>query len=422
MCLTPFGSSAADTGYVEPGNPCVDPFTDDVDSPGGYHVATMAFTDFTAGETFAFTADVDPYSITGFDSAGNAGAISGLEASGATISIDFADGSSAIVETTFGDSPGGSSTIVPNDNPTVALLDVQGVTLNPTGYSNGATAAYVTTAGQVAEITGPANTDVELIVVDAALEDAPDSGFFDLDPFERNKALSVIYLTATTNGSGIATIPFTVSTTPGESTYLLAATDPAGAPSNPVYLEIAPDPSPVIAPIADVTVVEGDPVNVAVTATNPDGPNTDIALSITTNPDTTAINLAFTDAGDGTGSLAWTTTTGDVGSYEVTITANDGADPASQEVFTITVLEPGAFDASSTFEILAGNDSLGASTFGADSFVITNTSTAGVTISSVVMDLSTALYPDMVFDPDGDAGDATASASRRTVHRQRASD
>lgn len=52
---------------------------------------------------------------------------------------------------------------------------------------------------------------------------------------------------------------------------------------------------------------------------------------------------------------------------------------------------------------------LGASTFSADSFVLTNASDPGVQITSVSIDLSTAILPDMVFDPTGSGGDATSS-------------
>lgn len=50
------------------------------------------------------------------------------------------------------------------------------------------------------------------------------------------------------------------------------------------------------------------------------------------------------------------------------------------------------------------------STYGDGSFQITNNSQAGQLISSVEIDLSTAILPDMVFDPDGTAGDTVAKA------------
>ena len=52
---------------------------------------------------------------------------------------------------------------------------------------------------------------------------------------------------------------------------------------------------------------------------------------------------------------------------------------------------------------------LGASTFTGSSFQITNTGEPGVDITSISIDLSTAILPDMVFDPTGAGGDATAS-------------
>lgn len=52
---------------------------------------------------------------------------------------------------------------------------------------------------------------------------------------------------------------------------------------------------------------------------------------------------------------------------------------------------------------------LGASTFAGGSFILTNASEPGVQITSVSIDLSTAILPDMVFDPTGAGGDATAS-------------
>lgn len=61
---------------------------------------------------------------------------------------------------------------------------------------------------------------------------------------------------------------------------------------------------------------------------------------------------------------------------------------------------------SSTIVINPGND-IDASTFSANSFRVSNTST-GTNISSVRFDIATALLPDMVFDPNGTAGDLVA--------------
>jgi hypothetical protein len=54
------------------------------------------------------------------------------------------------------------------------------------------------------------------------------------------------------------------------------------------------------------------------------------------------------------------------------------------------------------------NLGINASSFNSDSFVLTNESSAGIEITGLRVDFSTGFLPDMVFDPDGIAGD-TAS-------------
>ena len=54
------------------------------------------------------------------------------------------------------------------------------------------------------------------------------------------------------------------------------------------------------------------------------------------------------------------------------------------------------------------NLGINASSFNSDSFVLTNESSAGIEITGLRIDCSTGFLPDMVFDPDGIAGD-TAS-------------
>jgi hypothetical protein len=51
---------------------------------------------------------------------------------------------------------------------------------------------------------------------------------------------------------------------------------------------------------------------------------------------------------------------------------------------------------------------IAASTYNSGSFQVTNTSTGGESITRLRLDLSTALLPDLVFDPTGAAGDLVA--------------
>jgi hypothetical protein len=58
--------------------------------------------------------------------------------------------------------------------------------------------------------------------------------------------------------------------------------------------------------------------------------------------------------------------------------------------------------------IITRNKALNASTFNTGSFIVENHSLHGERLSELRIDLSTALLPDVVFDPNGQAGDAVA--------------
>lgn len=60
------------------------------------------------------------------------------------------------------------------------------------------------------------------------------------------------------------------------------------------------------------------------------------------------------------------------------------------------------------FIIDPGFDIYTSSTFAPNSFKITNLSTTGQNITSITLDLSTAIFPDVVYDPDGKGGDSVA--------------
>ncbi|NJO00506.1 MAG: hypothetical protein HC880_01415 [Bacteroidia bacterium] len=59
-------------------------------------------------------------------------------------------------------------------------------------------------------------------------------------------------------------------------------------------------------------------------------------------------------------------------------------------------------------QVMAGSTKINASTYNAKSFVITNTSQDDQSIQSVTFDLSTNSLPEIVYDPDGKAGDKVA--------------
>jgi glucose/arabinose dehydrogenase len=65
----------------------------------------------------------------------------------------------------------------------------------------------------------------------------------------------------------------------------------------------------------------------------------------------------------------------------------------------------GIFEASAYYKVDPSGSGINTSTYTKGSFSITNTSTSGENISRVLIDLTSSLLPDLVFDPFGTAGD-----------------
>jgi len=74
----------------------------------------------------------------------------------------------------------------------------------------------------------------------------------------------------------------------------------------------------------------------------------------------------------------------------------------------VLLLHAGTAGAQSASVSITPSLGLNASSFNPNSFIVTNTSSGADRIVAVRLDLSTAMFPDMVFDPDGAAGDAAA--------------
>ncbi|MEZ4731073.1 MAG: putative Ig domain-containing protein [Caldilineaceae bacterium] len=92
---------------------------------------------------------------------------------------------------------------------------------------------------------------------------------------------------------------------------------------------------PTIAVTGNQAVAEGSRMTLEITATDPDGDA--ITLKATNLP----VTASFTDNKNGTGTLSWPTTVGDVGSYNVTITATDAQNASATQVLNLEVTPKG---------------------------------------------------------------------------------
>lgn len=323
-CLTAggAGSTAAQVGLSVPANgglqddDCVSIFTqfhNGLDGDDGYDEMSLDFDDFNPQESFAFGIDMDPTSIKGDLTAGDAGSISGFELIGATVSVEFASG--VVYTTSLFDegSMGGSD----------AKVDIiSNALLAPSILVDGvATNRLVTVANQLVQVTGPPNSLVTLLRVDGRLYIDPGnpSVGYDIDLFEANEAMTKQLYTVQLDGSGSASIPVTLTQTPG------AANTPDGGLNH------------------FIAVVNG-----------PNGEN-----SISSN----VIVLEF---------------------------------------------DPNAIIGPSVLVEITPDADLDTTTYGDNSLQVTNNSSGALQITNVTIDLSTAILPDMIFDPIGTGGDATA--------------
>ncbi len=359
---------------------------------------TLDFTDFDSGEAIVFGVDVDPTTIQGVPGSGGAGAVSGLELSGSPVTVTFSDGT-VLSGQLFGDGTAGGGQAVLSeisglaDAPGIEML---GVTTTPTVFPNNSSAGFVPTAGtQTVQVTGPVGAAVTLLAVEGAL---PNPAAFDLDPSESDEATAVTYLTGTVGAGGF--VDFTVDLTSESSLYhYLAAIDDGslGDVSPILVIGIGDVDTPIIDPIANVVVEEGDTIAVPISAIDPNGDP--ITLGIASTPDIEALGAVLTDNGDGTGSLDWVTETGDADTYNVDITAFDGTNTGTTS-FTIVVNEPGTTQPAAALVQITPGGALGATTFGNSSITVTND--GGPTspdITSVTFDLRGSLIPDATFSP-----------------------
>ncbi|OYR51710.1 malectin domain-containing carbohydrate-binding protein [Halorubrum sp. Ea8] len=307
----------------------------------GYDSLIVTLSGFEPSETMSFSIDNDPTSISSTTLGSQAaGPVSGLELVGGTVSVG--DGATADNEATLvGDgSPGGSQATVMNDtDESPPTIGVDGVSPSAISLSDRHTAATVTDENQTVSISdAPANANVTLLRVEGELNlsNVPDP--YDIEAYEANKAVDVEYYSATTDDTGAATVNVTLtnSTAEGGLNYFVAAVEEPNGDTGPtsdyVVLELSEEPentAPTVGSITDKGVTEGESLTVDVPASDADGDALDLSVN----------GPSFVTLDDQNDTLTVAPSDDAVGTYDVTVTADDGNATAS-ESFAVYVDEP----------------------------------------------------------------------------------
>lgn len=303
----------------------------------GFQALEIAFDDFEPGETFTFSADIDPSSIRGASQPGpeDSGSVSGMELSGSLITITFNDGSTLTAELfrELGSDTGGTVT-VEDGAPAAPQIQLLGL---------GSTPVVTADANQVARLTAAPGTVIRLMHAEAALHlSGVPNGGFDIDPFESNKVIELSETTHTVGAAGFVDVPVTLLNTDDEGglNHLLAVAVSGDLTSDLARVLVEYDPSsanvaPVLNTIADRTVTAGDTQSFTISAIDPNADG--LSFNVSNLPS----YVNFTDNGNGTATLVVSPQVSDIGSDTLVVTVTDDGTPtlSDSQAFTITVQE-----------------------------------------------------------------------------------
>ncbi len=321
-------SGAVVTGFMVPANDEVDPFSDPRGN-GGFDRATVNFNDFEPGESFEFKVDVDPTSIEGGSTEGNAGAVSGLELLGATVTVTFNGNNTLPSVRTFRieNSNKGSQNIAKTTAPNADLFLDLGVST----ITNGRFQDVVTdnpnfdNAFLIDNFGENNNAEVEITILKSELDLAGSSNTVD-DMFEANKVVAVDEIITNIGGTSTPIGIELENAENGDLFYVVAAirnADGSASELTDIYrvkIDNIPPPTSQLLFFneaeeeiteIDVTLVQGEQIEllIGVELDNSDKPfNTDnsenvswIAASSSFSGPDGGLNTVFVNTSDGEG-------------------------------------------------------------------------------------------------------------------------
>jgi len=161
----------------------------------------------------------------------------------------------------------------------------------------------------------------------------------------------------------------------------------------------------------DTSVDDGNEQPTASFTSSPDSPGAGQQVSFDasgSSDDSSIVSYEWDFDGNGTIDATGeqvTNTFDTAGDYDVTLTVTDDDGATDTTTETVTVAESTVQSGAASVSITP-NSSTEASTYSGGSFTVENT--GDQQISSVTFDLSSSAMPDMVWDPDGTAGDQAA--------------
>ena len=362
-----------DGGYYLPGQ---DPLPNNtgtgIPSNGGYKGAIVKFDGsdggFENGETVGFSGDMDPNSIAGLTKGSvdgsaidswDVGGISGHEMIGSTFTVLFDDGTTAYGQLSSDGSASGSQAMA-----TEAGFTAAAPTLTVNGVSAGGTGTYGVSQPTIT-VTGTPGDTVRVTLT---------KGF---NP-----------VTETSNGiadlveNRLERYDFKASNNfDSQSIDVLIGADGSFDATGMFDYNNA-----VANNKADGTFPGDDVAQLGFVASVIDPANNDLSISPVTAP------IYLENVGG--------PVTGAPSSEDVLEILSNQTD------LTTSASYAGGTTGAAVLEIMAGNDNIESSNYGANSFQVTNV--GDKKISAVFIDVRDSIYPDSVFDPDGQGGDNVA--------------
>ncbi len=236
---------------------------------------------------------------------------------------------------------------------------ISGISITGQSQSNGP--PVLTALGPKSVVEG-SNLDIVL----SAIDPENDAMSFSISP----ENIDFISLIDNGNGTGVVT----VSPLQGDAGIYNLTITVTDAKNNidfetiPITVVAAVNNPPVLADIGPVSLMEGNTLNIPLSASDPENDGLIFAISPNNIP-----FIALTDNGNSSGSITLTPVLGDAGNYNLTVSVTDNQGNTDNEVVSIVIV-PGGPPSSFALRINSGG---GAYTFGGNEWLADQYFTGG---------------------------------------------